>query len=271
MMQIFRLLLVSNLTPSSNFMVIITFLLGMLCGALLGSIGVFALFYQQNWQKKDKVRSKEPKTTTKPEYSQIKPVSQNIPTDYLDKSTYKKEQQKLIRHLDYILQEIQTSQHREFAQLTDLITYIQSPPSQSGVTSTQPTQPLSHLNQYLQVYNQQPDSLLQYVSRYQEVVEFDERQAQRRRAIDSQEVILDQCQNGHFWVFQLPDSNRYYLVPNNLQINSSQGFTTKALFNGYVEGDKSNFTLINPAIVQPINERQWQLVKKGDLRSIVQN
>lgn len=232
------------------------FLLGILCGILLGGLGVFVLLYLQ--QNKPKTQKKTTETPQDYEYlatlTEIKHLLSRIPQNYLDKSTYQQTQEKLSRQLQQLRQELQTSQRREFAQLPTTPT-------------PQPSQNYS-LRECIQIYNQKPTQLLECVINYAEVVELDERQASRRRAIDSTTIILDICYGGHFWVVQIDESSNYYLFPNNHQINFSQAFTAKALFNGYLEDDKSTFTVINPALVTPINDKQWQLLKKGDLQLV---
>lgn len=252
------------------------FLLGMLSGVFLGGLGVFVILYYQNNQKKAKKTSDTPQDY---EYlsllNEIKYLLFQIPQNYLDKSTYQKSQEKLIRQLQQLQQELKQSPtlitpqpqscganpRREPA----LGNAHQDNPKKPPIQPSKPSQNYS-LAEYILIYNRNPAELLEYVTNYTEVVELDDRQATRRRTIDSTEVILNQSYPGHFWVVQIDETNQYYLFPNNHQINSSQAFTAKALFNGYREEEKSTFTMINPARVTPINNRQWQLLKKGDLQ-----
>ena len=238
---------------------LIAFLLGILCGIFLGGLGVFALLYSQNNPKKTTKTSDTPQEY---EYlsllTEIKYLLSKIPQNYLDKSTYQKSQEKLINQLQQLQQELKQSP-------TLVTPQPQFYPEKSPIQLSKSAQNYS-LAECISIYNQNPVELLECVTNYTEVVELDERQATRRRRIDSTEVILDQSSVGHFWVVQIDETNQYYLFPNNHQINSSQAFTAKALFHGYTEEEKSTFTLINPARVTPINQRQWQLLKKGDLR-----
>lgn len=122
-----------------------------------------------------------------------------------------------------------------------------------------------YLHQYLTIYNQNPEAILQCRDlTYYEVREAPESET-RRLTTKQPEIILEQPLTGAglFWVIKFTHLDPYYLFPRQLEISEAQSYTIQAIFTGYKPQAGQSFILQQPALVMPGDNQTWKLVKKG--------
>lgn len=81
-------------------------------------------------------------------------------------------------------------------------------------------------------------------------------------------IVLENAQNGNYWVIPTEDSNYWLFPKSNLKINTYRYETVKSLFKcqGYQPEEADKFTLTKPARVSlSPSGKQWQLEEQGVL------
>ncbi|BAY26361.1 hypothetical protein NIES2100_61750 [Calothrix sp. NIES-2100] len=112
-------------------------------------------------------------------------------------------------------------------------------------------------------YNQNPDY---FSTSALEVSETEESINQRR--LGNQAVIIEKVRKGRGNYWLITETNEHYLVPKGgLKINQYNLPTIEALFQctGDSPENFQKFTLVQPAIVFPIESEKWRLEKLGML------
>jgi hypothetical protein len=120
---------------------------------------------------------------------------------------------------------------------------------------------------WLRSYNQDPESLSQYATE----VSVTEENINQRRLGTNQPVILENSRRGkgNYWILS-KSNTEFYLVPKAyLKINQYNIATVQTLFECIKEQEgnyNSKFILLQPAIVSPVEQEKWQLIKLGVLQ-----
>ena len=128
------------------------------------------------------------------------------------------------------------------------------------------TQPLD-IFELIQAFNQNPQLLQQQGLTSYEVVE--RPAGKSKRSSNNKDVFLEKSNTnkGDFWILYL--GSHSYLFPKKKAIRESQKVIAQKLFQGYKPGDASNFILVKPAKVTPIElaqDPEWKLEAKGELK-----
>lgn len=116
-------------------------------------------------------------------------------------------------------------------------------------------------SELVQIYNNAPKSLLRKIIK----VSVTEDSLIKK---NQGQIVLENAQNGNYWVIPTEDSNYWLFPKNQLKINIYRYETVKSLFKcqGYQPEEADKFTLSKPARVY-LNPsgKQWQLEEQGVL------
>ncbi len=117
-------------------------------------------------------------------------------------------------------------------------------------------------SELLEIYEKFPKFLLKYSTK----VTINENSLGRP---NQELILLNQANNGNYWLLATTDVNSYYLLPkNNLKINPHEQPTAEALFDlkNYHKETTRNFTLEKLAKASlSANGQSWTLIEKGIL------
>lgn len=257
-----------------------SWLMGLMLGTLLTSAAFIALLFDHKNKRKKQIRSGKMPTSSHfqqvlndihRQLSVLKTSMEKLSQNSLTQSVYQEQQQLLANSLANNFTQLQ--QYLTYTYV-DKDTYNRDLHKMETMLNTLPQSfkliPLdeSFLNEYLKIYHNQPELFLQYVEDYHEVRESEKQQQLRQRKNTNTVILEEDNTKGDFWVVEFPESNLSYLFLGDYQPSSSQAFTIKALFDGYVESDEGNLVLIKPGLVKQIDRRRWVLQKKGLLKIV---